>query len=112
MVEIKYQYIPLDKCIHGRVYMVDARNFSIAVFNSNNNSFIGIRSKFWDTYLFPEDHFDTGEPYGTVKPLEEIEDIPKEIEIKDILLSDNDDRGNYNALLDYLSALHKKLQEL
>jgi hypothetical protein len=73
-------YIPLHACEKGRLYRVRARNFHKAVFNGKDG-FIGIRKKFGHTYLFTEYHWDTGETYGTVKPVEALdfkmpEDIP------------------------------------
>lgn len=35
--------------------------------------------------MFEEYHWDTGEPYGTVKPIEEIEECPKDMNDKDKL---------------------------
>ena len=67
-------YIPLKQCRHLYVYRVKARNFRFAVFDANQDGFVGIRSKWGQRYLFTEYHWDTGAPYGTVKPLEELEE--------------------------------------
>ena len=73
-------YIPIKDCVHGGLYLIRARNFDYGVYNEENKSFIGIRYKFGETFLFAEDHWDIGEPYGTVKPKEFIKQCPlKEI---------------------------------
>ena len=76
------QMISLENCKHGYVYEIDSRNLSHGVFNSKDNGFIGIRNKFRNNFLFTEYHWDTGEPYGTVIPLKELEKVPDDIEIK------------------------------
>lgn len=68
--------IPLKECQHGYTYRIVSRNLSIGVFNKENSGFVGIREKFGDRYLFTEYHRDTGAPYGTVAPQEEIEKCP------------------------------------
>lgn len=71
--------IPLSECKHGYLYKIDSRNLNTGIFNSENNGFIGIRTKFGREYLFTEFHYDTGAPFGTVKPLEEIGRSPFDI---------------------------------
>lgn len=65
---LKDNWIPLSECIDKGFYKVGARNFSYGIFNSEKQGFIGIRHKFHYTFLDIEDHWDTGYPYGTVKP--------------------------------------------
>ena len=77
-------YISLEDCKHGYTYKISSRNLSIGVFNENDNGFIGIREKFGSEYLFTEYHWDTGAPFGTVNPKEEIEKCPCQ-EIKESL---------------------------
>lgn len=72
-------WIPLKECKDGYLYKIAARNASYGIFNQKDNSFIISRYKFKDNYLFPEYHWDTGEPYGTVKPLEEMNKAPEEM---------------------------------
>lgn len=80
--------IPLDRCKHGFLYRLDSRNLRYGVFNEKTKGFSGIRRKFDMVFLFEEYHWDTGEPYGTAKPLEELEDLsnfqenPQELERK------------------------------
>jgi hypothetical protein len=75
-------YIPLDLCKRGHVYRVRSRNLRYAVFDGEHG-FIGIRTKFGDRYLFTEDHWDTGEPHGTVKPYEDSGPVPDGIEVSE-----------------------------
>jgi hypothetical protein len=74
--------IPLSECKNGFIYRIHSRNLSIGVFNAKDNGFIGIRTKFGDQYLFTEYHWDTGTPYGTVKPKEIVGELPEDIEAK------------------------------
>ena len=64
--------IPMSECEHGYVYRIAARNFRFGVYRATDKSFIGLREKFFDQYLFAEYHWDTGAPFGTVKPLEKL----------------------------------------
>jgi len=65
----KNNYIPLEQCKDGFLYIIDARNSRLGIFKKENNSFIISRFKFKSNFLYEEDHWDTGEPFGTVKPL-------------------------------------------
>jgi len=70
--EQQIEYIPLGECADGRVYRIRARNGRIGVFNKVDSSFTLSRHKFGENFLFDEFHWDTGEPFGTVKPLEDL----------------------------------------
>jgi hypothetical protein len=72
------EFIPLEECVHGGVYKLYCRNLAYGIFNQKDNGFIGIRTKFGHQYLFTEYHHDTGPPYGTVKPIEFVEQSPFE----------------------------------
>ncbi len=75
-------YIAMGKCKHGFLYRINSRNLSLGVYDGNEG-FIGIRTKFGDRYLFTEFHHDQGAPFGTVFPLEELEQVPMDLEIKE-----------------------------
>lgn len=75
------EYLKIDDCIQGGLYEVDARNFSLGVYSKKDQGFIGIRYKMGSEYLDLEYHWDTGEPYGTVRPIKYIEECPHEINI-------------------------------
>jgi len=66
--------ISIEECKHGYLYFVNMRNGSVGIFNSKENSFLFIRSKFGDRYAFAESHWETGPPYGTAAPCIEIKD--------------------------------------
>ena len=72
MCDLETYWIPLQSCINGNMYRICARNSSHGIFNKKTKSFIIARTKFRDTYTFEEEHWDLGEPYGTVKPLEDL----------------------------------------
>lgn len=78
-IPIKYgpdDYIPLEDCEDGGLYLIFARNASMGIFNKEQDGFVIPRDKFgW--YLFTEYHFDTGPPFGTVKPIIRLEDPPE-----------------------------------
>ena len=82
---VEAAYIPLDKCEDGKLYRIKCRNLAIGLFNKKDNGFIGIREKFGARYLFTEYHWDTGEPYGTVCPLEKLDiELPGGIEVSEL----------------------------
>lgn len=58
-------YIPMSQCIKGQLYKIWSRNLDYGVYDGNGG-FIGIRTKFGGRFLFTEDHYDKGAPFGTV----------------------------------------------
>lgn len=71
---------PLIELKKGRIYKLNSRNLSYAVFDGNTG-FIGIREKFGSRFLDMEHHWDIG-AHGTVSGLADREvDIPSDIEI-------------------------------
>lgn len=79
------KYIALEDCKDRFLYRLRSRNLGLGVFNKKTNGFVGIREKFGDRYLATEYHYDTGAPYGTACPLEELEEAPAGLEIVDLL---------------------------
>ena len=69
-------WIALEHCKDGFLYIIHARNSYLGIFNAEKKSFTISRHKFSSNFLFDEDHWDTGEPYGTVKPLKELYAVP------------------------------------
>jgi len=67
------EYIPLKECIDSMLYIINARNSNLGIFNKKDSSFTISRFKFSLNYLYEEDHWDTGEPNGTVKPLKALD---------------------------------------
>lgn len=77
------KYIPISECEHRRLYLVQARNFIFGIYNQFTKSFLGVRYKFGREFIDFEDHWDTGEPHGTVKPLEALSEVlPAELDIE------------------------------
>jgi hypothetical protein len=80
---IRENTIPLNECRNGWVYRLSSRNLGFGVFVQASNGFIGIREKFNHKYLFTEYHRDTGVPFGTVCPKEELEPAPPGLVLKE-----------------------------
>jgi hypothetical protein len=72
------KYLPIQDCKHGYLYEIDSRNLRLGVYNENTKSFYGIRYKFGDRFIDDEFHWDLNEPYGTCKPIRELEVCPIE----------------------------------
>jgi len=69
-------YIKPEDCKDGGLYRIRSRNLQLGVYRAECNSFIGIREKYDWLQLAEELHWDAGEPYGTVQPIEFVEDCP------------------------------------
>lgn len=67
------RYLKMDECKHGHLYLILSRNLWLGVYSQTSSGFSGIRTKFGDRYIFEEFHWDTGAPFGTVKPIKELE---------------------------------------
>jgi len=104
-------YIPLDECRHGGLYKIHARNFYLGVFNFLNSGFIGVREKFGNKFLFTEFHWDTGPPFGTVKPIKLIEECPVE-DIFDLRLDESVDPPCHRENHELFEYLNNKVDEL
>jgi hypothetical protein len=72
----------MEEMVPRGVYRIHSRNLVVGVWDGVSG-FIGIREKFGNEYLFKEYHWDTGAPYGTVKPLELLTTLPEEIDIRE-----------------------------
>lgn len=77
--------IPLDECKDRTLYRIHSRNMDLGIFNKTTKRFVGIREKFGDYFLFAEDHYDTGAPFGTVHPKKELEPMPEGMNIEERL---------------------------
>lgn len=94
------EYIPVAECKHGGLYCVLSGHFRLAVYNEDDQTFIGIRDKLGQHYLFKIHHYDYDALLGGVCPITWLEDCP----ITD--LSTDHSRGTHyivnHALLVYL----------
>lgn len=97
------EYIPLDKCKNRWLYRIASRNLKAGVFRKDKNGFVGIREKFGLEFLFVEFHWDTGEPHGTVKPLEQLKRCPIE-NLEEYQRDENGALENNQPLFDWLLA--------
>jgi hypothetical protein len=73
-------YIKFEDLEDRGVYTVDARNFNISVWSSEENGFIGIAYSLGIPSLEIERHWDTDPHFGTVKPIRKIGTLPENIE--------------------------------
>ena len=62
-------FIPKEQLKKGVFYIVDARNFNLAVWQGDY--FVGVRNKWGALFADREYHYADGAPYGTVKPIRE-----------------------------------------
>lgn len=76
MKKEQYDYIPMNRCINGGLYLLDSRNLTVGIYQKLDCSFIGIRTKFRSRFLDLELHFDKCTKYGTAKPLKLLEQSP------------------------------------
>lgn len=70
--------IALADCQPRHLYRLHSRNLRYGAFNPDTRGFIGIRTKFSNRYLFTEYHYDTGAPFGTARPIEDLGEIADE----------------------------------
>lgn len=80
--------ILFEDCEENWLYLIDARNASLGVFQKEAEGFIIARTKFSNTYLFIEIHYDMSEHHGTATPLLKLEKVPFEVLYKDSIYSD------------------------
>lgn len=69
-------YLRVEELNHNHTYKIDARNGRVGVWDKNTGEFILHRTKFNLVYTFGEVHWDLSDDFGTVKPLEELEECP------------------------------------
>lgn len=100
--------IPLDECKDRMVYEIHSRNLAVGVFVQDRRGFIGIREKFGSRYLFMEFHYDTGAPFGTVRPIKELTVVPENIPLREHSSVENKIVGN-DELFEFLDKLEKTI---
>ena len=72
---MRNSHIALDNCKVGNIYILNSRNLEFGVFTSSG-TFIGLRTKFEDTFLDQELHYDKG---GTAIPMYHFGSVPNNI---------------------------------
>lgn len=60
-------YLPIEKCEEGYLYLIIARNSYLGIFKKENIFFIS-RQKSITNFVDIEYHWDIGEPFGTAYP--------------------------------------------
>lgn len=109
-------YITMDKLIDGGTYRIQARNANFGIWIGKEGCFIIRRTKFQDTFLFIEYHWDMP-AFATVKPLELIEVSPFKIEAllmqKEVKLEDEEKIISHTytygqIILQYLKSFEEK----
>ena len=94
-------YLKIETLKSEWSYRILARNAHIGIWVPEKKGFIIPRWKFGKNYLFTEFHWDTGPPFGTVKPFFEIERSPFRSED----LNTYHQNPIYNKILFYLNRL-------
>jgi hypothetical protein len=81
--------IPIEQCVERKVYKLHARNIKIGVYVREPKygggewfHFYGIRTKFGSRFIDAENHWD-GKEFASCCPLEEIGELPADINIED-----------------------------
>lgn len=70
------EWIKIEDCKDGWLYKILARNAPLGIYCVEKKAFIISRFKGNANFLYPEEHWDTGEPFGTVKPITPLELAP------------------------------------
>lgn len=99
-------YLKMEHLKDGYCYKIYARNAYVGVWKEKQKAFMISRYKVGgNPYLFDEYHWDTNDeenfPFGTVKPLELIEQFPFE-------LKENYNDTEEQKILNYLDELEEK----
>lgn len=76
------EYLSPEECKDGYLYLIQARNSLIGIYNEKDKSFTISRVKFTNNYLFDEYLWGNGPKmgdmdFGTVKPFIELEKAPE-----------------------------------
>ena len=109
-------YLKVDELKPGYLYRIKARNGTVGVWNPAKGQFTLSRYKFGDNYTFGEVHWDLDTSFGTVKPWEELEKSPFDLEdLRDrvIVVNGQEFWGNpkEEELLKYLNEWEHKLDD-
>ncbi len=102
-------YLPIEQMQAGMAYSIWARNAYAGIWLPEEQGFLISRYKIHPTpYLFTEFHWDTGEPFGTVKPLRPLEICPLPLPPRSVF-HEEEHRVPLCAWLDALEARHPPL---
>ena len=99
-------YIPMEDLLHGRVYILKARNIKFGIYSKTHNSFYGLRTKFNSTFVDDENHWDCKE-FATAKPIKVTEyDYPYQV---DDYRTNEETLVNYKRMHEYLDKINNLL---
>ena len=94
-------YLKIPNLKNGYSYTIYARNAYVGIWDKTEKAFLISRYKVGSNpFLFREYHWDTGEPYGTVKPLKLIEKSPFE-------LTESVEENEKQRIMQYLDELEE-----
>jgi hypothetical protein len=94
------EYLSIDELKPYYLYKIRARNARYGIWVPlGSKGFLIRREDFGDYYIFVEEHWDEGPPFGTVRPLEELELTPF---IGEDFIRKTQTREKYNEILNYL----------
>jgi hypothetical protein len=96
----------------GYLYYISARNAHLGIWNPGKRGFVISRYKFDLNYLFIEYHYDTGSPYGTVKPFIKIEKNPFDDKSIQIISEGPEQLNNVKLSVSILEYLNRKAIEV
>jgi len=106
-------YIKMEDLKDGYLYKIIARNASYGIWNSETQGFAISRIKFYDNFIFEENHYDCPE-WATAQPIEEVEKSPFGLkELNTDTVETEVDGGKYwrinneKAMLEYLNKFEK-----
>lgn len=99
-------YLKIKELKDRHLYSIMARNAKVGVWNSERKSFIISRFKFKQNFLDEEFHWDIGSPYGTAKPIREIEQAPDFSIFKEARIN-----RSPQEVLDYLNKKEEQVKE-
>lgn len=106
-------YLAIEDLKPFYLYKIRARNANLGIWRPEQKGFTIRREKFGDYFIFTEYHWDTGAPFGTVRPIEELEptDFTEE-DFKCITKTGKYGKyiieAGYNKFMDYMI---KKMEE-
>lgn len=93
------EYLTINELKPYYLYKIRARNGRYGIWLPEGEGFLIRREDFGDYYTFVEDHWDTGAPFGTVRPTEELEPTPF---VREDFIRKTQTREKYNEILNYL----------
>lgn len=105
----KAAFIPMDDMKPYYLYRVNCRNSRYGIWLPAQEGCMGRRQKWYDWFLFTEYHYDTGPPFGTLRPLTELEKSPFGPDDFEYITKTGE-HGEYQAMASY-DEIFKYLKE-